>query len=470
MNEYILERGYFTPNDPEIMAQSDSVSIQRAVDAALETGLGRVVIPRYNKRTGQNRWDVDKAVILDSGIEIVLDGCYIRQTDGSMDNVFRNFPEDGMRRRTLAEEQHDIIIRGVGNAVIDGGIHNGLTEMTCMKNGLPHIFQNNTILLHNLRDFRLENFTILNQRHWAINLCYAEKGVIASLNIVCDGKTQNLDGIDLRIGCNHILLQNLQGQAGDDFIALTALNGARSQAQYTVEGKSMDIHHVIIQNVVATSAECTVIALRNHDGIKIHDITIDNVYDTVTSQTAAEEGTFSFFFDLSKRKFSKSPYALLRIGHDLFSHSSVCQMGDVYNIHVTNLHARCNNAIILNMCLENSYFGNIYAGNDVDTIISSKSERSEHPFGINLRNTVFENIFFQCTGNPDAVAFDFGLNTKECTLENVTIRNAYLGSCSRILNMEHQGTLALENICAADLRNKITVREGSVVTLDGQPL
>ena len=468
--EEIMERGYFTPNDARAISESDSASIQKAVDLALETGLGKVVIPRYNKRTGKCQWDVDKAVILDSNIEIVLDNCYIRQMDGSMDNVFRNFPEEGRRHRTLAEEQHNIIIQGVGNAVIDGGIHNGLTEKTCMKNSLPHIFQNNMILLHNLRDFRLENFTILNQRHWAINLCYAEKGVISSLNIVCDGKTENLDGIDLRIGCNHILLQNLQGQAGDDFIALTALNGARSQALYTVEGKSMDIHDVIIQNVIATSAECTVIALRNHDGIKIHDITIDNVHDTVTSQTAAEEGTFSFFFDLSKRNFSKSPYALLRIGHDLFSHSSACQMGDVYNIHVANLHARCNNAIILNMCLENSYFGNIYAGNDVDTIISSKSERSEHPFGVDLRNTVFENIFFQCTDNADAVAFDFGLNTKECTMENVTIRNACLGNCSHVLNMQHRGSLVLENIQAADLRNKIIVREGTVVTLDGEQL
>ncbi len=107
MDANIMERGYFTPNDPGILAETDSLSIQNAVDAALKTGLGRVVIPRYNKRTGACQWDVDKAIILDSNLEIVLDNCYIRQMDGSMDNVFRNF-HDGHERRTLAKEQHDM--------------------------------------------------------------------------------------------------------------------------------------------------------------------------------------------------------------------------------------------------------------------------------------------------------------------------------------------------------------------------
>lgn len=44
MDTIIMERGYFTPNDQGIMADSDSSSIQNAVDAALKTGLGRVVM------------------------------------------------------------------------------------------------------------------------------------------------------------------------------------------------------------------------------------------------------------------------------------------------------------------------------------------------------------------------------------------------------------------------------------------
>ena len=45
METYIMERGYVSPNDAGIMAQTDSRSIQNAVNAALASGLGKVVIP-----------------------------------------------------------------------------------------------------------------------------------------------------------------------------------------------------------------------------------------------------------------------------------------------------------------------------------------------------------------------------------------------------------------------------------------
>ena len=46
---------------------------------------------------------------------------------------------------TLEEEQQNIIIRGVGNATIDGGLPNGINESTSNKGGLPHIEKNNVI-------------------------------------------------------------------------------------------------------------------------------------------------------------------------------------------------------------------------------------------------------------------------------------------------------------------------------------
>ena len=465
----MFERGYVTPNDAGVMAETDSRSIQKAVDTALETGLGRVVIPRYNKRTGRCQWDVDEAVILDSNLEIVLDNCYIRQMDGSMDNVFRNF-HDGQERKTLAEEQHDIIIRGVGKAVIDGGIGNGLTQKTSLQDGRPHIHRNNVILLHNLRDFKLQNFTVCNQRHWAIHLAFVEKGIISGLNLICENNLKNQDGLDLRLGCNNILIENMTGQAGDDFIALSGFLSKRVQERYVVEGKSIDIHDILIRNIMATSAECTLIALRNQDGIKIYNVTIDHVFDVMTTTEGTKEGQIAFGFDRNKYLFPKSPYAVLRIGHDLFSSIKRCAPGDVHSIHVNDLHARCNNAVILNMELENSSFRNIYAGNTVDCVISTKSERSDHAYGVNMRNTVFENIFYECADNPDSVAFDFALNTKDCVLENVEIRNAYLGNCRQVLNMQHKGTLKLTNIHGENVKEKVTVEEDATVVWDGESL
>ncbi len=469
MEQEILERGYVTPNDKGIMAETDSASIQNAVDAALSAGLGRVVIPRYNARSGKMRWDVDEAVILDSGIEVILDNCHIRQTDGSMDNIFRNFRE-GEMRRTLAEEQHDIILRGIGNAVLDGGVANGLTEKNSLKEGRPHIYRNNPIYFHNLRDFRLENFTILNQRHWAIHLIYAENGYIGGLNLVCGNDRRNQDGLDLRVGCNNIIVENLRGQSGDDFIALSGFMGKRIQETATVEGKSDDIHDIQIRNISATAAECTLIALRCQDGVKIHDISIDGVHDVMSSKAAAEEGSFVFHFDGNRYPFPKSPYALLRVGQEGWITKKVCAPGDVYNLHVTNLHARCNNAVILNLDIQNSYFGNIYAGNDVDCVISTGSDVHTYPYGINMRDVTIENIFYDCRENALATAFDFKENGRHHRLENVEIRNAYLGNCPRVLNMEHEGTIRLSGIHRENAEEKITVNGGGTVILEGKTL
>ena len=123
---------FITPNDDGIRAESDSLSIQNAVDEAVRSDIRCVLIPRINERRGEALWEIDRAIILPSNIEIVLDNCYLRQSDGSMDNVFRNFEDDAVRC-TLAEEQENIVIRGVGNAVIDGGLHNGLTQQNSGK-------------------------------------------------------------------------------------------------------------------------------------------------------------------------------------------------------------------------------------------------------------------------------------------------------------------------------------------------
>lgn len=469
MDANIMERGYFTPNDPEILAETDSLSIQNAVDAALKTGLGRVVIPRYNKRTGACQWDVDKAIILDSNLEIVLDNCYIRQMDGSMDNVFRNH-DDIRIRKALEEEQHDIIIRGQGNAVIDGGELNGLNQETSCQDGRPNVEKNNVIRLHNLRRFRLENFTILNQRWWAINLCHAEEGMISGLHISCGAEGRNLDGIDLRFGCNNITLQNLTGQSQDDFIALSAFRSKVSIDKYQVEGKSLDIHDIHIRNIAATSAECAVIALRNQDGIKIYNVTMDGIYDTITSQElAVKNPSFAFRagFDNNRYSSPKSPYAVIRIGQEGWIRDTPCGPGDVHSIYVNNVRARCNVAIMLNMHIQNCYFGNIYAANGANCVISTGSARSRQTYGANIQDTVFENIFYDCRDNEDSLAFAFVVNTKAHTMRNVQIRNAFLGNCRKILEMQHGGDLVLTNIQGTDVKNKLDVCPEATVTLDG---
>jgi polygalacturonase len=57
-----MEKEYYSPND-FMNLDSDSAMIQAAVDAAAESG-AKVVIPRRNKRTGKDFWNITKAVEL----------------------------------------------------------------------------------------------------------------------------------------------------------------------------------------------------------------------------------------------------------------------------------------------------------------------------------------------------------------------------------------------------------------------
>ena len=340
-----------------------------------------------------------------------------------------------------------------------------------MKDGLPNVEKNNVIRLHNLRGFKLLDFTILNQRWWAINLNYVEEGYISGLKIKCDNGSHNLDGIDLRSGCNNIILENLFGQAGDDFIALTGFYGGRASQKYAVEGKSIDIHDIIIKNIVATSAECTVVALRNQDGVKIYNVTIDTVYDTLSSKEQNNTApSFVFNFDNNSYKSPKSPYSVIRIGQEGWINKQQVRMGDVYGIHVTNIHARINAAITLNEKIEDSYFGNIYASDGVDKVITTKSCRTHQTYGADMRNVVFENIYYNCKENPNSIAFDFDENVKRHTLENVFIKNAFVGNAAKVIDMKHDGVLVVNGLYGDSVKEKILVSDNSAVVLDGEKI
>jgi len=442
-----------TPNDAGIMAATDSKSIQNAVNEAKKSGLNKVIIPRLNERTGACRWDIDEAIILPSEMHIVLDNCYLRQSDGCFDNVFRNCGEEDTLDHSVESETHDIYITGIGKAVIDGGISNGLTETTFREMGIP-IRKNNMILLYNIRNFAIEHIAFKNQRWWAINLYYAECGRLSDLYIEARSTVPNQDGIDLRVGCHDIIIENITGQAGDDLIALSALNKRIPEAPrsltfpYYVEEKDSDIHDIIIRNVIGTSISCAIIAIRNNDSAKIYNVTIDNVFDTTNGVRNENPPAPPFWLKQDNKKVDGfiSPYAVIRIGQGDYYKWRMCALGETYGITATNIHAKHNAAIMINGSLDKSYFGNIYAENAVDNIVTTKSDRLHQVFGADIRDTVIENVFFQCTDNTDAVAFDFVEKGKSHTMENVIIRNAFIGNCPVGVKMEQGGAVDAQGV------------------------
>lgn len=460
-----------TPNMKELIGKSDSESIQNALDYAHKIGVNSVTIPRMNERTGEPFWTIDKAIILSSNTELILDNCYLKQKEGYYDNIFRNF-EDTDKGHTLEEQQRNIYIRGKGNAVLDGGAPNDLNQGTSLKNGLPHVSKNNPILFYNIRDFVLEGFSILNQRWWGINLIHAERGRISNLYIEgnCDRPTQ--DGIDIRVGCSNIIIENIRGQAGDDFIALSAIGKKTSptsiNAMYGVEGHSEDIHDIIIRNIIATSVECAVIAIRNSFGKKIYNITIDTIHcmDNYAEQDGKRYPDYPSYripkFDISRTKKGVTPYALVRVGQEKYYGAENSVLGEVYGIHATNLYASMGCVVMVNISLENSYFGNIHAENGVDYILTTKSGRTNQLYGADIRNVLFENIFMNNTDNDYACAFDLDINEKNWKVENLIIKDAFLGNCKKAFNVKCDGEVTYHNLYGTYITNKegIAKRDG----------
>ena len=81
---------FVTPNDDGIMSDSDSKSIQNAIDFAKKSNISTVVIPKLCKRTNSLRWIIDKSILLPSDITIILDSCHLTLADGVYENIFRN--------------------------------------------------------------------------------------------------------------------------------------------------------------------------------------------------------------------------------------------------------------------------------------------------------------------------------------------------------------------------------------------
>ena len=249
--------------------------------------------------TVSGRWLIDTAVRIPANFTLILENCHLRMADGGFSNLFVNEHHDTDLGRTPAGTDRNIAILGRGEAILDGGTYNGLSEKTQLTDGLPPIWKNNLILFTNVDGFRVSGLTCRNQRWWALNFVYCAHGYLGNLDFCADDTAidetgqvyhglirekyadvlvKNADGIDLRQGCHDIEIENITGFTEDDTIALTVLNG-RLEQTFAVEGLPADICRVTIKNV-ASAAYCSNVRLLNLGEIKLHDILVDGVYDT----------------------------------------------------------------------------------------------------------------------------------------------------------------------------------------------
>jgi len=426
---------FISPNDQALFGADDSQTIQNAIAAAQADGCRKVVIPRYNLRTGKTEWRIGVSIKLPSDFTLILDNCCMVQESGCYDNMFTN-ENAGKENSTMADEQHDITILGVGNVCLSGGEHNGLVEVTSSHYGMPRVWKNTMFLWHNVRGLRVENLHIERQRWWAMTHLYCRNVKLKNLDFFAQPHVPNMDGIDLRVGCHDFEIENITGRTGDDTIAMTALSMSYEQS-CAVEGKESHIHDVKIRNVVSDPNLMLNVRVLNQDGNQVRDIEIDTIMDS------------------SDIAWKVKPKAAIGIGSpgNVYKTLSHSHPDDARNIHGKNIYTRGSMAVRFDEACAHSLFENVktFANNVVGT--------STLALGCQLTNVVFDHFYY----SSNRVVHRSGLSL---------YTEGYIPSIVRLpntrgdLTFRHLHVDGLDCLCELGDELKLTFEDCSIANID----
>jgi len=384
-----------TPNEFE---GTDVERINLAIAAAAEAGC-RVVIPRDNLRGQQRRdvWLIDSAILLRSHTTLELDNCRIKLSDRCRDNVLRSANcGPGV---TDIQPLGDIHIRRIGRAVLEGadrpratgdsgktiGARTYGTDAGVAGESQSGDWRNIGILLAFVERFSIQNVAVHDSHCWAISLERCAHGTLRDIDFqssgfkIIDGERRtilNQDGIDLRLGCHDILIENIGGYTGDDLIALTAIPSAESVAGRT--GSTMassakdrgqgrdDIRQVILRNV---KGYCRgghhIVRLLNTSGVRMYDIMVEGLIDTSPPELQCR--------------------AAVKIGDHNYG-GGIAPLGDTSRILVHNVISKAKYPILIGGSLADSILSNIVQHGSAEEAVTVASGPQ------NLRNVTITNV------------------------------------------------------------------------------
>jgi hypothetical protein len=294
--------------------------------------------------TVTGNYEIEATVYIPSAFHLVLENCHLKMADGTFCNMFKN---EGFEEKRPNE---NIVIEGRGNAILDGGNHNGLYERDSLKNGNPSIYVNNLLHFANVKGFKVTGLHARNQRYWALCFTGCSNGYIGNIDFLGDAvwiddeggehfglirevghakaRRQNADGIDLRRGCHDIIIENITGFTEDDTVAITSLPVKEGgPSDFLTPGASTDIYNVIVRNVAA-SAFCSIVRLLCQGGGKLYNIIVDGVIDTSLNSPYMDIGSYA-----------------VRIGDVLEYRSPQPSEDEMYNITARNVIGRSEVAV-----------------------------------------------------------------------------------------------------------------------------
>ena len=342
--------------------------VRELIRGAIENGSRTAVV--------RGDWIIEEAVRLPSDFTLVLEDCHLRLADGSFTNMFVNEHHDTEIGGTPEGTDRNISIIGRGKAILDGGKYNGLSERNHSKNGMPPIWKNNLVLFTNVDGFKLSDLSCYNQRWWALNFIYSRNGYVGNIDFRANSTAidengdayhkltwdkyeevlvKNADGVDLRQGCHDIVIENLTGFTEDDSVALTALNG-ELERRFAVSGLPSDLCNVTVRNI-RTAAFCTNVRLLNQGDIKLHDITIDGVYDMSEESPYLERGLYT-----------------VRVGDTRIYGTRHATADETYNITIKNVRSRSTYALSLAGEIDNLIYYGIECYGDAKMLLDERTK------------------------------------------------------------------------------------------------
>jgi len=430
---------FISPNDTKGL--SDSISIQNAVNKAHESGINKVVIPRINERTNEPIWIIDTTIRLPSDMCIILDNCFMQMDDGVVGGFFCSdnlFTERGTK---LEHRMKNITIKGEGHAVLDGGKATELNEGTQTKLGVP-VRLNSPIFFMNVEGFSVQNISITNQRYWGMRFQFCARGIIRDIFFSVTRDRRNQDGINLRNGCHDILIENIFGQSGDDMIALSAIDtdkkvGFNVDYPLIVEGHDWDIHDVVIRNISGAAIRHPLVALRNHNGAKIYNITIEHIRDTDTIVPPVNDHFLR--------------YALIAIGNNSYAGIRHSEIGETYGITIRDVHASYSTRIIYTQAtLKNCHFSDLHASGLCRYVIATTPDGwANAKSGVKIENVTMDGVYFKSESGKESAVSDFRIMREDDYVKNLYINN---------LNLENVDHLAILD----DKYNDIDIEYGRI--------
>ena len=348
------DRTFVTPNAPGIMGQTDSESIQNAVNAAA-VGSGLVLIPRWNVRRQQALWDIEKAIRVPSNVTVVFLHAYLRQADFCYENMFTNSRAYENEDRSIEKEECNITFTGIGDTVLDGGVHNGLLEKNCNLYGLPDKRKNATVLFNNVRNLVLENLQMRQSRWYGTYFIHCDTCRVSNIDFDYWEDCCNRDGVDIRSGCHNFLVENITGTTGDDTVAMNNLGNDGNDGRY-VQGKDPDTLNMIVRNVKSDAGRWFNVRILCQDRHLEQNFTLDTI------------------MDVSKTENQKGVNAVVMIGSHEYFYKIPGQLGDLAHLTIRDVYSRSPKAVSFGGCCDDVSVSNIHVYGDGCCAVSTHKE------------------------------------------------------------------------------------------------